>query len=141
MTGWVVFGLAVVVVVGLVVRGRLRPKEAGGYSTPTMMELSRSMQEGFDEVRRANEACQQAHGPAYVVAWRELHAVLARRTAALGDLAGDRPRPRTVRMLRLTIDEIWDVSGRHLTAHTPTTPEDIAIVERGARVRAEALRR
>lgn len=116
-------------------KGHERPSDP-----PVTLEvLSSALQKGLRAVAAANERYSRARGGDIVVAWRELHAVLQQSVDSLNGTLGDEPSPRLLRMVRLTVAELWETTEPRLFAHTPTTAEDVALVRQTLWLRVEMV--
>lgn len=138
MTVWIVLGaLLALVVVALVARkGRQGAPATGGRLA--LEETAEVAATSLREVTAANERCARARGDDFAAAWRDLHAVLATSVSALDGLRGRDLSPRLVRMVRLTVEELWEESEPWLSAHTPTTAEDLTVLHGALWERVEA---
>lgn len=138
MTIWIVLGaLLLVVVVALVARKGRAGTPATGPAL-TMEETAAVAATSLRDVTAANERCAQAQGDEYAAAWRELHAVLGTSVSALDGLSSKNLSPRLERLVRLTIEDMWEKSEPWLTAHTPTTAEDLTVLHHALWERIEA---
>jgi hypothetical protein len=117
---------------------RRREKKPVVHVAPTPQELSSVQQRSRQAVRAAVQKCERAQEDKFVVAWRELHAVLQTSVGSLEELIGGPPDPSVRRMVRLTTEELWSMSERWLNVHVPTTSEDMGLMQRALWERASS---